>query len=157
MKTQLRDNGRQIMMTETLVGCVPCTDPPARGQGRLIRTLPLLAGLLLVVAPRLAAAKSLYVIADVHGAEAGNPIHAYDIGPQGRLTFQAEYTVPYRGLGAIGLALDARSEHLFITSERSNVVALLNPVTMTPVEPVTAPGAKDLAGIVYDHSKDLLY
>jgi uncharacterized repeat protein (TIGR01451 family) len=111
----------------------------------------------MMAAPRIAAAKSLYVIANIYRVEGGTPVQAYDIGPDGKLTFQVMRTVPYYGIGAVGLALDPRSERLFITYEDSNVITLLNATTMETVGTATAEGATNLAGIVYDQSKELLY
>jgi uncharacterized repeat protein (TIGR01451 family) len=106
-----------------------------------------------------ATAKSLYVIADIKGAsvDATQPVQAYDIGVDGTLTFQAQHDIPHRMLGAVGMAIDADSGYVFITYEASDEIQLLNPITMTDAGTTIAPDAKDLAGIVYDHSKKLLY
>jgi fimbrial isopeptide formation D2 family protein/uncharacterized repeat protein (TIGR01451 family) len=100
-------------------------------------------------------AKSLYLIANINADP--TPIHAYNIESDGSLTFQAEHYVPsYRG-GAVGLALDSDSEYLFVTYEYSNVIQLLDARTMKDRGTTIAPGAENLAGIVYDHDKKLLY
>lgn len=106
-----------------------------------------------------AAGKSLYVIADIWASTADYtlPVHAYDIGVDGTLTFQAQHDIPDRMLGAVGIAIDSDSGYIFITYEHSDVVQLLNPVTMTDAGTTVAPDALDLAGIVYDHEKKLLY
>jgi uncharacterized repeat protein (TIGR01451 family) len=100
-------------------------------------------------------AKSLYVIGDIWGFP--SPVQAYNIGVDGKLTFQAEYGIPRHGLGAVGLAIDPDSEHLFVTYENSYTIQLINARTMTDEGITLAPGARDLAGIVYDHGKQLLY
>jgi uncharacterized repeat protein (TIGR01451 family) len=106
-----------------------------------------------------ATAKSLYVIADIKGAsvDATQPVQAYDIGVDGTLTFQAQHDIPHRMLGAVGMAIDADSGYVFITYEASDEIQLLNPITMTDAGTTIAPDAKNLAGIVYDHKKKLLY
>lgn len=106
-----------------------------------------------------ATAKSLYVIADILGAGpyATQPVQAYDIGVDGTLAFQAQHDIPHRMLGAIGMAIDADSGYVFITYEASDEIQLLDPITMTDAGTTIAPDAKDLAGVVYDHHKGLLY
>ena len=113
----------------------------------------------IAIAPNLVTAKSLYVIADIIGAteDITQPVQSYNIGVDGTLTFQAQYDIPHRTLGAVGMAIDSDSGYVFITYEDSNVIQLLNPVTMTDAGTTTAPDARDLAGIVYDHDKSLLY
>jgi len=106
-----------------------------------------------------ATAKSLYMIADHVGDRptATQPVHAYDIGADGTLTFQAEHLIRHRVLGAVGLAMDSDSGYLFVTYEATNEIQVVDGTTMTDVGVVTAEGADNLAGIVYDHSKGLLY
>jgi len=100
-------------------------------------------------------AKSVYMIANINTDP--TPIHAYGIQPDGSLAFQAEHYVPSYMGGAVGLALDADSEYLFVTYEYSNVIQLLDARTMKDRGTTIAPGAENLAGIVYDHDKKLLY
>jgi uncharacterized repeat protein (TIGR01451 family) len=57
----------------------------------------------------------------------------------------------------VGIAIDSDSGYLFITYETSESVYVLDARTMTEVESLVAPGATDLAGIVYDHDKKLVY
>jgi uncharacterized repeat protein (TIGR01451 family) len=106
-----------------------------------------------------ATAKSLYVIADILGASESRtqPVQAYDIGVDGTLTFQAQHDIPHSKLGAVGMAIDADSGYVFITYEAGNDIQLLDPFTMIDAGKTTAPDASDLAGIVYDHEKGLLY
>ncbi|UCE46691.1 MAG: hypothetical protein JSW47_13860, partial [Phycisphaerales bacterium] len=106
-----------------------------------------------------AKAKSLYMIADHVGdpTDATQPIHAYDIGGDGTLTFQAEHRIPHRMLGAVGLAMDSDSGYLFVTYEASQNIQVVDGTTMTDAGVVSAQDSDDLAGIVYDHSKGLLY
>ncbi len=106
-----------------------------------------------------AMAKSLYVIADIRGSTGNNtlPVRAYDIGAGGALSFQGQHAMPPRGSGAIEMAIDSDSGHVFITYESSGVIQLLDAATMADVGSTVAPDAYDLAGIVYDHQKKLLY
>ena len=64
----------------------------------------ILAAAMLCVMNGLALAKSLYAIAGINASP--TPIRAYNINPDGTLTFQAEYGVPYYAGGAVGLAVD---------------------------------------------------
>lgn len=114
---------------------------------------------LLMAAPSRVKAKSLYVIADILGVSASGtqPVQAYDIGTDGTLTFQAEHSIPHRMLGAVGMAIDSDNEFLFITYEASAEIQLLDARTMRDEGTIEAPDASDLAGIVYDHKKQLLY
>jgi uncharacterized repeat protein (TIGR01451 family) len=116
----------------------------------------ILAAALLGAMHGLALAKSIYVIAGIN-AYPDTPIRAYNINPDGTLTFQAEYGVSYLGWGAVGLAIDTASEVLFITYEASNTITLVDAKTMTGLGTTTAPGAYNLAGIVMDEAKKLLY
>jgi uncharacterized repeat protein (TIGR01451 family) len=101
-----------------------------------------------------ASAKSLYVIADINADP--TPIQAYDI--QGNiLVYQATHNVPYYGWGAVGLSIDTDSETLFVTYEESNTIQLLDAKTFADLGTTTAPGASNLAGIVVDQDKGLVY
>ena len=104
-------------------------------------------------------AKSLYMIADHVDTDSDNtqPVHAYNIGADGKLTFQAEHRIRHRMLGAVGAAIDSDSGYLFITYEIYEKIRVVDGTTMTDVDEILAEGARDLAGIVYDHSKGLLY
>ncbi|MFC1781493.1 isopeptide-forming domain-containing fimbrial protein [Planctomycetota bacterium] len=102
-----------------------------------------------------ATAKSLYVLADINADP--QPLQAYDIGIDGSLTFQSECMIPVRVIGAVGLAADSDSKYLFVTYEASRLIQLVNLETMTLAGTASAPGASNLAGIVYDHDKKLLY
>jgi len=115
----------------------------------------ILTAAMLCVMNGLALAKSIYVIAGINASP--TPIRAYNINPDGTMTFQAEYGVPRYAGGAVGLALDTASETLFVTYEISNVIQLVDAKTMTGIGSTTAPGASNLAGIVMDEAKKLLY
>jgi uncharacterized repeat protein (TIGR01451 family) len=122
--------------------------------------LLLLAAVLFMAAvPKSATAKSLYVIADIKGASVDKtqPVQAYDIGTDGKLTFQAEHDIPHRMLGAVGITIDTDNGFLFITYEASEEIQLMDARTMMDEGTTEAPDARDLAGIVYDHEKNLVY
>jgi len=117
----------------------------------------LVAICLVMATATVARAKSLYVITEVLNLGGSTPVRAYNIGPGGILTYQTEYGIRSRGGGTVGLAIDSFSESLFVTYEAANEIQVLNAVTMKESLVAVAPGAVDLAGIVYDHDKKLLY
>ncbi len=119
----------------------------------------LAAAMLMTAVTKTATAKSLYVIADIKGSstDATQPVQAYDVGIDGTLAFQAQHDIPHRALGAVGMAIDSDSGYLFITYEASGNIQLVDGTTMTDAGRVTAPDAQDLAGIVFDHPRGLLY
>lgn len=119
----------------------------------------LAAAMLVTAVTKTATAKSLYVIADIKGSssDATQPVQAYDVGLDGALAFQAQHDIPHRSLGAVGMAIDSDSGYLFITYEASGNIQLVDGTTMTDAGRVRAPDAQDLAGIVFDHHKELLY
>ena len=101
-------------------------------------------------------AKSLYVIANRKANP--QPVQAYDIGLDGTLTFQTELSTPRRLIGAVGMAIDSDAGYLFLTYESTNEILLVDAKKMTTRRDiVTVPNANNLAGIVYDHDKGLLY
>jgi uncharacterized repeat protein (TIGR01451 family) len=102
-------------------------------------------------------AKSLYVITEIVPLTGPTPIRAYDIAASGLLTYQTDLTVPFLGGGAVGLAIDSDSQTLFITYEYTNDIRVLNATTLEQATLALAPNATDLAGIVYDHDKKMLY
>jgi len=122
------------------------------GMGTKLSTFSLMAFSLSVF--NFAQAKSVYVITDHHG----NTVKAYKI--QGN---QFEYQtdakdLPNHGNGPVGIDIDPDSEFLFITYEDSDKITLLNAKTMiAEQDPVAAPGATDLAGLVFDSTKQKLY
>ncbi|MCK5509695.1 MAG: YncE family protein [Desulfobacterales bacterium] len=101
-----------------------------------------------------ASAKSVYVIASWDSNP--NPINAYDI-QGGLLAYQSTGFVPYRGVGAMGLALDTDSKRLFVTYEYSNIIEMIDAETFDQLGSQAAAGAYNLAGIVVDQAKGLVY
>jgi len=117
--------------------------------------LALAVAIFSITLTRTVTAKSLYVIANINSTP--TPVQAYNIAPDGTLTFQAEYCIPQHNMGAVGLAIDADNEYLFVTYEGSSIIQLIDARTMTDRGTAIAPGATNLAGIVYDRPKRLLY
>ena len=117
-----------------------------------------MAILFVTAIPGYATAKSLYLIADRGSISEGvQPIHVYDIGPDGSLIFQSQHDVPRKVLGAVGIAIDSNNGFLFVTYEGSNEIQVLDARTMKGVETASAPNVWNLDGIVYDHDKQLVY
>ncbi len=108
-----------------------------------------------VVAAGTADAKSLYVLTNIERDP--QPLQAYDIGPDGGLTFQTEHYIPRIELGSVGLAADSDNGYLFVTYEESSEIYIVDATTMTNIGSVLTEDAINLAGIVYDHKKGLLY
>jgi uncharacterized repeat protein (TIGR01451 family) len=113
--------------------------------------------LVMMVGARAATAKSLYAIAESLDLDQKVPVLACDIAPDGTLTSQARQNIPVHGAGADGLALDPGSQRLFVSYFSSNIIEVVNAVTLQSIGKVTAQGVNDLAGIVYDYDKELLY
>ncbi len=117
-----------------------------------VLTLLLAAMMVFTVFTGAAAAKSLYLIAEHHTGQ----FDAWLINPDGTATYQATYTLMY-STDPAGVAIDESSVTLFITSEFSNIVELVDATTMTSLGHATAPGASDLAGIDADDANDIVY
>jgi hypothetical protein len=104
--------------------------------------------------------KPLYVIADINAPMAFNPIQVYAIqsGPN-YLVHQGTQYVPNHsfGSGAIDMTIDSESQTLFITYENTKIIQLTNATTFMNLGTTTVPDANNLAGIVYDHDKKLIY
>jgi len=108
--------------------------------------------------PVYASPKSLFVIADLRPPGGGIPISTYDIQPAPTyLAYRKSQSVPIWGSGAIDLAVDSESGTLFITYEFSNIIQLVNATNFADLGTTITPSASNLAGIVYDHEKRLLY
>jgi uncharacterized repeat protein (TIGR01451 family) len=71
--------------------------------------------------------------------------------------YQATHPVTDWGWGAVGLTIDTDSEALFVTYEESNTIQLLDATNFNDLGTTTAPNAGDLAGIVVDQDKGLVY
>jgi len=105
-------------------------------------------------------ARSVYVIANTGAWWSDVPImRAYDI-EGGNLIFQTQYECVHSL--AISLAIDIDSKFLFVTHEQyqqypGNVVEIVNGRTMQYADTVTAQGASNLAGIIFDREKQKVY
>lgn len=112
----------------------------------------------IVLKPVYALPKPLFVIADLRAPGVGNPVSVYDIQQAPTyLVYRKTQNVPIHGSGAVGLAIDSESKTLFITYESSNIIQLINITTFADLGTAIIPGASNLAGIVYDHDKRLIY
>ena len=99
-----------------------------------------------------AAAKSLYLIADHHTGQ----FDAWKIESDGTASYQATYTLSH-STDPAGVAIDDSSVTLFITSEFSGDVELVDATTMASIGFTTAPGASNLAGIAADDIANIVY
>jgi len=96
-----------------------------------------------------ASAKSLYVIADHHTGQ----FDAYNINPNGTITYQATYNVNFND--PAGIAIHNRDNVIFITSEFNAGVEIVDASTYTYIG--TASGPSNLAGIDVDEKNDIVY
>ncbi len=98
---------------------------------------------------------SVYVIANLNSTP---PIvNSYDIqGAGSQLLYQTTVGVQ-TSWTPVGMAIDTVSKTIFVTSEFSSVIDLLDAQYMTNKGSTSAPNANDLAGIVYDHGNSILY
>lgn len=94
--------------------------------------------------------KSLYLIANHHTSQ----FDAWEIKPDGTATYQATYWLSH-ATDPAGIAIDESSNTLFITSEFSGGVEMVDAITMTSLGVSTGPS--DLAGIAIDDAKDIVY
>lgn len=100
-------------------------------------------------------AKSLYLIGAINANP--SPVQAWGIQSDGSLVHQFTEGIAARAGGAVGIALEPASQALFITYEVTNVIQLVDARTMLEIGTTAAPGASNLAGIVADEGKSLIY
>ena len=107
--------------------------------------------------------KSVYLVADHHASP--TEINAYGIPSGGYpLSYQATYPVQFLGIGASGLAINNdpnddgnyNDAQVLVTYESSGEIEVFNAVDFTAVDTIPTAGT-DLAGIVVDQEKDLIY
>ena len=110
----------------------------------------MVVAILIAAVPGAVVAKSVYVAAEHHQSL----FDAWNVNPDGTITYQATYGLVYSSDPA-GVALDSDSETLFITSEFSPGVEIVDPVTLTYLGVSTGPW--DLAGIDVDDENDIVY
>ncbi len=106
--------------------------------------------ILTIVMVGTAYAKSIYLASEHHR----RLFDAWNINPDGTVTKQATYNLQY-STDPAGIAIDADSETIFITSEFSGGVEMVDPVTLTYLGVSTGP--RDLAGIDVDDVDDIVY
>lgn len=124
---------------------------------RTLRVLAIAVLLFTLATAGTATAKSMYVIGKIINFDAPIPIHVYDIGSDGLVTYQTEFGAPFIGAGMVGVAMDSDTGYLFSTYEESGFVLVTNAVTLTKRAVLAIAHATNLAGIVYDHQRKLLY
>jgi DNA-binding beta-propeller fold protein YncE len=116
--------------------------------GRIVLILAAAALMLTLSGP--ATAKSLYFAADHHTAA----FDAWNINADGTVNKQATYTLQH-ATDPAGVAIHNGKNLLFLTSEFSNGVEIVDPITLTYYG--VSSGPSDLAGIDVDDMKDLVY
>ncbi|MHC4085696.1 MAG: right-handed parallel beta-helix repeat-containing protein [Planctomycetota bacterium] len=99
-----------------------------------------------------ARAKSVYAII----YNLNDIIGAYKIDGN-QIDYQTEIQAPQQGSIAIDLAIDSGSSCIFVTYEGSYIIEIMNAKTLEHEGSVTATGASDLAGIVFDEARQKLY
>ncbi|MDH7599490.1 MAG: hypothetical protein QHH07_07645 [Sedimentisphaerales bacterium] len=119
---------------------------------RLVRGLTLAS---IMALAHLSYAKPLYILADLK--QYPGKLTVYDILGPGQLELRGHYNIPQWQEGSVGIAIDSDGGFLFITYEASNWIQVINTQTMAPAGICIVNGAENLAGIVYDHHKRLLY
>jgi len=98
-----------------------------------------------------ASPKSLYICADHHTAQ----FDAWNIKPDGTAEFQATISLSH-ATDPAGIAIDESSNTLFITSEFSRGVEMVDATTLTSIG-VETTGPSNLAGIDVDDANDIVY
>lgn len=141
-----------MTVSDRWVGSTMKTDAGCMNHRRIA-----VAVLSLMMAAGIASAKSMYVIAKIIAFDSQIPVHVYDIGADGLLTYQTEFGAPFIGAGMVGICMDSDSGYLFSTYEDSGFVLVTNAATLEKRAVLGVSAAKNLAGIVYDHQKKLLY
>ena len=99
-------------------------------------------------------AKSVYLSANHHTGQ----FDAWNINPDGTVTHQATYSLQH-ATDPAGIAIDAITATgdpiMFITSEFSGGIEIVDPVSLTYLGVSTGPS--DLAGIDVDDADDIVY
>jgi len=118
--------------------------------GSLIVCVLIIASVFTVMLPVKASPKSLYLVPNHHTGQ----FDAWEIKPDGTVEYQATYWLSY-ATDPAGIAIDESSNTLFITSEFSGGVEMVDATTMTSLGVSTGPS--DLAGIDVDNANDIVY
>jgi len=104
----------------------------------------------LAVLAKTGAAKSVYLCSEHHQSQ----FDAWNVNPNGTVIKQATYSLQY-ATDPAGIAIDEDSQTIFITSEFSGGVEMVDPVTLTYLG--VSSGPSDLAGIAVDDPADIVY
>ena len=120
-----------------------------------IRTLGIFAVVLAIsviamIGNASASPKSMYLIADHHTAQ----FDAWEIKPDGTVEYQATYWLSH-ATDPAGISMDEDSATLFVTSEFSGGVEMVDATTMTSLGVSTGPS--DLAGIDVDQKNNIIF
>jgi len=97
-----------------------------------------------------ATAKSVYLVSDHEASQ----FDAWNINPDGTVTKQATYTLQH-ATDPAGIGIDDDSETIFISSEFSSGLELVNPVTLSYMGVSTGPD--NLAGVAVDAEDNIVY
>ena len=116
----------------------------------LIVCIVVVASIFTVIPSVKASPKSLYLVPNHHTGQ----FDAWEIKPDGTAEYQATYWLSY-ATDPAGIAIDESSNTLFITSEFSGGVEMVDATTMTSLGVSTGPS--DLAGIDVDNANDIVY
>jgi uncharacterized repeat protein (TIGR01451 family) len=116
----------------------------------IILLLPMIAVLATTTMLAYASPKSLYLVADHHTAQ----FDAWEVKPDGTVEYQATHWLSY-ATDPAGISMDESSVTLFITSEFSGGVEMVDATTMTSLG--VSVGPVDLAGIDVDDANDIVY
>ena len=100
-------------------------------------------------------AKPIYGVSAT--AEYPTDLAVYEILGPADVVPRGQYAIAQLGSGAMGIAIDSGNDVLFVTFEDSASLGLVNAKTMSGQGRVAVTGASNLAGIVFDHDKRLLY
>jgi len=105
---------------------------------------------LIVSMPGSAEAKSIYLVTNHHASL----FDAWGINPDGTAYYQATYTLMV-ATDPSGIGIDNDDDTIFITSEFSGGIEILDPVTLTYKG--ASSGPSNLAGIDCDDANDIVY
>ncbi len=125
-----------------------------KSLGRILTVVAFVSVLAAPACP--AAAKSLYVITDEDTYSPPTPLDAYHVNADGSLTYQGQGLIT-NITGAVGLSVDSVTATLFMSVEFSSNLEIIDASSMADLGSLRAPGAYNLAGIVMDGNKNLLY
>ncbi len=102
--------------------------------------------------------KSVYVIADF--GQSTNRVNwelqAYVVNDN-QLSYGQNWNPDNRNLGPVGLAVDEKNKHLYVSYESSNVLDVFDAATLVQIGQITLPGASNIAGLVVNSDSERLY